>query len=255
MSTETMVHVVAMGGVLAMCLLWSGPLSAGGGSSAGPSLSADVAGVADSIHWLGHDAMRIEAEGRVIYIDPWQLGDQPKKADLVLITHDHHDHCSPEDVEKVLREGTEIVTVAAAAQKLPGKTVHTVAPGDVVTVKGVSIQAVPAYNINKFRSPGVPFHPKEAGYAGFVITLDGVRIYHAGDTDCIPEMKDIRADIALVPVSGKYVMTVDEALEAVKIIGPQLAIPMHVGRGIGSMEDARRFQELSPVPARVLPME
>jgi L-ascorbate metabolism protein UlaG (beta-lactamase superfamily) len=209
----------------------------------------------DCIHWLGHDSMRIDADGLVIYIDPWQLSGEPKKADLVLITHDHKDHCSPEDVDAVFKEGTEIVTIAAAAKKLPGKSVHVVAPGDKITAKGIPIEAAAAYNVNKFRGPGVPFHPKESRHVGFVITLDGVRIYHAGDTDCIPEMKDVRADIALLPVSGTYVMTAEEAVEAVKILRPALAIPMHVGRGIGSLEDAERFKELSPVPVRVLPME
>ena len=247
MYMDVMMKTLALGVVLGVCLLWGGAHAGGQG--------ADVGRLADFIHWLGHDAVRIDAGDRVIYIDPWQVGDQPRKADLILITHDHRDHCSPEDVEAVYQEGTEIVTVAAAADKLPGKKIHTVAPGDAITVKGVSVEAVAAYNVNKFRSPGVPYHPKEAGYVGFVITLDGVRIYHAGDTDHIPEMKDIQADIALVPVSGKYVMTVDEALKAVEVIGPQLAIPMHVGRGIGSMEDAQRFGKLSPVPARVLPME
>lgn len=250
MSAEAMMHVLAII-VFGTGVLWAGPVAA---DSRGP-LPADVERVAGTIHWLGHDTMRIDAGDLVIYIDPWQLGDQPRKADLVLITHDHRDHCSPEDVEAVCKPGTEIVTVAAAAEKLPGKRIQVVAPGDAVTVKGISVEAVPSYNINKFRSPGVPYHPKEAGYVGFVVTVDGVRIYHAGDTDVIPEMEDIRADIALIPVSGKYVMTADEALEAAKILQPKLAIPMHVGRGIGSMEDARHFQENSPVPARVLPME
>jgi len=250
MATESMVLVLAVV-LFGVGILLSSPVAAAEDSS----LPADVARVAHSIHWLGHDAMRIDADDAVIYIDPWQIGDQPRKADLVLITHDHRDHCSPEDVEAVCREGTEIVTVAAAAEKLSGKKVHIVAPGDVVTVKGIAVEAVHSYNINKFRSPGVPYHPKESGYVGFVITVDGVRIYHAGDTDVIEEMKAIQADIAMVPVSGKYVMTAEEAVEAVRVMRPKLAIPMHVGRGIGSMEDAHRFQELSPVPARVLPME
>jgi L-ascorbate metabolism protein UlaG (beta-lactamase superfamily) len=250
MGTESMMYMLAVV-ALGVGVLWSGNVDAGEGSS----LPADVARVADSIHWLGHDAMRIDTDDTVIYIDPWQLGHQPRKADLVLITHDHRDHCSPEDVEAVWQDGAEIVTVAAAAEKLTGKKIHVVAPGDEVTVKGIAVEAVPSYNVNKFRSPGVPYHPKESGYVGFVITVGGVRIYHAGDTDVIEEMKDIRADIALVPVSGKYVMTAEEAVEAVRVLRPKLAIPMHVGRGIGSMEDARRFQELSPVPARVLPME
>ncbi|HDR16350.1 MAG TPA: MBL fold metallo-hydrolase [Desulfobacteraceae bacterium] len=249
-----MIQSILFGALFGLFLFWCGPSTAGGAGAAS-QLSAEVARVADSIHWLGHASVRIDAGGLVVYIDPWQLGGEPKKADLVLITHDHRDHCSPEDVEAVFREGTEIVTIAAAAEKLPGKPVQIVTPGDKITVKGLSIEAVPAYNLNKFRSPGVPFHPKEALHVGFVVTLDGVRIYHSGDTDCIPEMKDVRADIVLLPVSGKYVMTAEEAVKAVEILRPALAIPMHVGRGIGSPEDAERFRELSPLPVRVLPME
>jgi L-ascorbate metabolism protein UlaG (beta-lactamase superfamily) len=255
MFTRLMIHAMVFGVLFGLFLFWSGPSAAGGGSGAASQLSAGVARMADCIHWLGHDSMRIEADGVVIYIDPWQISGESKKADLVLITHDHMDHCSPEDVERVSKEGTEIVTISAAAEKLPGKPVHVVAPGDKLTVKGIPIEATAAYNIKKFRSPGVPFHPKESRHVGFVITLDGVRVYHAGDTDCIPEMSEVRADIALLPVSGTYVMTAEEAVEAVKILGPALAIPMHVGRGIGSLEDATRFKELSPVLVRVLSME
>ncbi len=165
-------------------------------------------------HWLGHASFRIDAEGTVIYIDPWQIPDGPK-ADLILVTHDHHDHCSPKDVAKISKDDTAIVTVPAAAAKLPGSAT-TVKPGDDLTVKGIGISAVPAYNTNKFRSPGIAFHPREKAYVGFVIHADGQRIYHAGDTDCISEMKEIDADITLLPVSGTYVMTVEEAVEAVK---------------------------------------
>ena len=114
---------------------------------------------------------------------------------------------------------------------------------------------MPAYNVNKFRSPGVPFHPKEAGNVGFVIAVEGQRIYHAGDTDVIPEMEAIETDIALLPVSGTYVMTAEEAVEAAALIKPKVAIPMHVGRGIGAHDDAERFKEKAPVPVEVLPIE
>lgn len=206
-----------------------------------------------NIHWLGHDSFRMEGDGNVIYIDPWQIGQGPK-ADLILITHDHHDHCSPEDVSKLLKEDSVIVTVASAAKKLKGN-IKVVKPGDAITVKGVAIQAVPAYNVNKFRSPGLAFHPRESGYVGFVISVDGKRIYHAGDTDKIPEMAAIDADIALLPVSGTYVMTADEALEAARIINPRLAIPMHVGRGIGTLEDAGYFKDNASLPVELLELE
>ena len=213
----------------------------------------DVKQMVSNIHWLGHDSFRIKGDGLVIYIDPWQIEDGPK-ADLILITHDHRDHCSPADVAKVQKEDSVIVTVAAAAAKLSGQ-IQVVKPGDELRVKGIPISAVPAYNVNKFRSPGVPFHPRESGYVGFVVTVEGQRIYHAGDTDCIPEMGSINADIALLPVSGTYVMTADEAVEAAAIIKPQIAIPMHTGRGIGSLADAERFKEKASVPVEILPMK
>jgi len=213
----------------------------------------DVKQVVSNIHWLGHDSFRIKGDGLVIYIDPWQIENGPK-ADLILITHDHRDHCSPADVAKVQKEDSVIVTVAGAAAKLSGQ-IQVVKPGDELRVKGIPISAVPAYNVNKFRSPGVPFHPRESGYVGFVVTVEGQRIYHAGDTDCIPEMGSINADIALLPVSGTYVMTADEAVEAAAIIKPQIAIPMHIGRGIGSLADAERFKEKASVPVEILPMK
>jgi L-ascorbate metabolism protein UlaG (beta-lactamase superfamily) len=115
---------------------------------------------------------------------------------------------------------------------------------------------VPAYNLDKFRSPGELYHPKEAGYVGFVVTLDGKRIYHAGDTDHIPEMADLRdINIALLPVSGIYVMTADEAVEAAKTIQPDVAIPMHVGRGIGSLGATQAFKKGAPVDVVVLALE
>ncbi|MEJ5364967.1 MAG: MBL fold metallo-hydrolase [Desulfosoma sp.] len=206
-----------------------------------------------NIHWLGHDAFRIDGNDAVIYIDPYRLKGGPA-ADLILVTHDHADHASPADVEKIRKADTVIVTTAAAASKFSGE-VRTVKPGDEISVKGVGIRAVAAYNLTKFRSPGVPFHPKEAGHVGFVVTVDGVRIYHAGDTDLIPEMAGLAPDVALLPVSGTYVMTAEEAVEAAASIGPKVAVPMHVGEGIGTLEDAARFKSKAGVPVIVLPME
>jgi L-ascorbate metabolism protein UlaG (beta-lactamase superfamily) len=205
------------------------------------------------IHWLGHDSFRIEAPGCVIYIDPWKIHDGPA-ADLILITHEHHDHCSPEDVAKLQRDDTIIVTIKAAAARLKGD-VRVVTPGSELVAKGIPIETVPAYNINKFRSPGVPFHPRQAGHVGFIITVEGQRIYHTGDTDLIPEMASLDVDIALLPVSGTYVMTVEEAAKAAATIQPKVAIPMHIGEGIGSLQDGERFAEQAPVPVIVLPRE
>jgi L-ascorbate metabolism protein UlaG (beta-lactamase superfamily) len=177
----------------------------------------------------------------VIYLDPWQLKGGAK-ADIILITHDHYDHDSPEDVSQIQKEDTVVVTTSQAAAKLKGQ-IKIVKPGEQLTVKSVFIETVPAYNVNKFRSLGVPFHSHEAGHVGFIVTVGGMRIYHAGDSDLTPEMKSVRADVALLPVSGIYVMTAEEAIQAAKEIRPTVAVPMHVGRGIGNLSDAERFKK------------
>jgi L-ascorbate metabolism protein UlaG (beta-lactamase superfamily) len=201
------------------------------------TLATEVKEMVENIHWLGHDSFRIDGK-TTIYVDPWNLSVGTPKADLILITHDHHDHCSPDDVAKISREGTVVVTIAAAARQLKGE-VRTVKAGDSLTVGDISIEVIPAYNVNK------PFHPQSAGHVGFIFTVADKRIYHAGDTDVIPEMDSIQADIALLPVSGKYVMTADEAVQAAQKINPQVAIPMHYGAGVaGSIKDAKRFHDL-----------
>ncbi|MGA9351017.1 MAG: MBL fold metallo-hydrolase [Anaerolineae bacterium] len=207
----------------------------------------------ENIHWLGHDTFRIEND-KIIYIDPYELKGKPPKADLILITHDHSDHCSPDDVAKIAQDDTVIVTIAAAARRLKGD-VRVVKPDESLVVQGVPIETVSAYNVNKFRSPGVPFHPKESGHVGFIITVGGKRIYHAGDTDVIPEMDDIEADIALVPVGGTYTTTADEAAQAANRIKPKVAIPMHYGAIVGSDMDAQLFRDLCDMEVVILSQE
>ncbi|MCR4406617.1 MAG: MBL fold metallo-hydrolase [Anaerolineae bacterium] len=201
----------------------------------------------EHIHWLGHDSFRIDGPV-TIYVDPWKLPAGAPRADLILITHDHFDHCSPDDVKKISKADTVVVTIAAAAGKLKGD-VRVVKPGDKLTVKGISIEAVPAYNTNK------DFHPKKAGHVGFIFTVEGQRIYHAGDTDFIPEMKGLQVDIALLPVSGTYVMTADEAVQAAQAINPQTAIPMHYGEIVGDQADAEHFRKLYKGETIILPLE
>lgn len=187
------------------------------------------------IHWLGHASVEITGE-KVIYIDPWQLkGGEP--ADLILITHSHSDHCSPEDVAKIQKSGTVIVATPDCKSRLSGD-VRAAAPGDHLDVDGISIEAVPAYNIGK------SFHPKAKGWVGYIVTVNGTRIYHAGDTDRIPEMDGVNADVALLPVGGTYTMNAQEAAEATIAIGPKAAVPIHYARIVGSEDDAKRFQKL-----------
>ncbi|MEW5725818.1 MAG: MBL fold metallo-hydrolase, partial [Thermodesulfobacteriota bacterium] len=185
-----------------------------------------------NLHWLGHDSFYVQGS-KVVYFDPWEVSGQPK-ADLVLVSHDHFDHCSPEDVALVSGPGTVVVTEAASAKKLSGD-VRVLAPGQSLEVGGVKVKAVPSYNTDK------QFHPKANKWLGFVVEMDGVKIYHAGDADFIPEMKNLDVDIALLPVSGTYVMTADQAVQAARAIKPKIAVPMHYGKIVGSEADAQKF--------------
>lgn len=192
----------------------------------------------DKIFRLNHDAFRFEGE-KVVYTDPFQLTADTPKADIILITHDHYDHCSPDDVKKVVQDTTTIVTVDSCKDQLEGLGGELVVmgPGDKKEVQGVAVEAVPAYNVDK------EFHPKKNGWVGYIVTLGHKRIYHAGDTDRIPEMKDFKVDIALLPVSGTYVMTAEEAVGAAGDIGPEVVIPMHYDAIVGDANDANRFAE------------
>ena len=201
-------------------------------------------------HWLGHDGYRIVAGSKAtIYIDPYQLSKPQQNkndADIVLISHNHFDHLSMNDLKHVMRKNTTIVAAKECVEQLKNleaAEIKGVAPGDRLTVQGVSIEAVAAYNTNKH------FHPRADGKVGFVITLDDMRIYHSGDTDDIPEMSTTRPDVALIPVSGTYVMTAEEAARAVneKIQPKKLAIPMHYGSIVGSEKDAVNFKQLVQV--------
>ena len=201
----------------------------------------------DKLHWLGHDSFRIDSAA-VIYIDPWKLAKDSPAADLILITHEHHDHFSKEDIEKIRRRTTQIIAPPSVARGLNG-AVHEVQPGDHVKVGEVVIDVLPAYNVEK------RFHPRSAGHVGYLITVDGLRIYHAGDTDAIPEMRGLAPDIALLPVSGTYVMSPDEALVAIDLLSPGLVVPMHYGDVVGTAADAERLRSMSETPVVILPSE
>ncbi|MCL5023010.1 MAG: MBL fold metallo-hydrolase [Nitrospirae bacterium] len=186
------------------------------------------------IHWLGHDTFKITGE-KVIYTDPFRI-EKNDKADIVLITHEHRDHCSPDDVKKVQGPDTVIIAPADCAEKLSGN-IKVIEAADKINVGGIDVEAVPSYNTNK------QFHTKDRGWVGYIFTVRDRSIYIAGDTDRIPEMKTFRADIALLPVSGTYVMTAEEAVQAALDIKPKIAIPMHYGSIVGTADDARRFAE------------
>lgn len=190
--------------------------------------------VKEKIKWLGHASFRIEGSKSTIYIDPWKLqGSVP--ADVICITHSHYDHLSGEDIEKVRKPSTVIVGPADCKGGF-GAAFKTVAPGDKIIAGDVTIEAVPAYNTDK------DFHPKKKGWVGYVVTVDGVRVYHVGDSDVIPEMSGVKADVALVPVGGTYTMTVKQAAEAVSKINPKVAVPMHCGDIVGTLGDRETFK-------------
>jgi len=211
-----------------------------------------------SFHWLGHDGFKIIAGGKTIYTDPYQLSKaqhNKNDANVVFISHNHFDHLSMDDLKHVIGKKTTIVAANECVDKLKAAgavEVKGVAPGDRMAVQGMPVEVLAAYNTNK------KFHPKADGKVGFVFTINNMRIYHTGDTDDIPEMSAAKPDVALVPVSGTYVMTAEEAASAVneKIKPKRLAIPMHYGSIVGSEQDAKKFKQLvTACPVQILSRE
>ena len=200
------------------------------------------------IKWLGHASFLIK-NSKVIYIDPYNLSEDLEKADLILITHSHYDHCSIADINKIIKENTKIICTADCQSKILKTNIpikfEVVEPGQDLQFDSIKISTLPAYNTDKH------FHPKEELWVGYLIKMNDVLIYHAGDTDVIPEMQTLtgynHADkkfVALIPVGRRYTMTSEEASEAAKLIKPYLAIPMHYGTIVGTEEDAKDFSEL-----------
>jgi L-ascorbate metabolism protein UlaG (beta-lactamase superfamily) len=179
-----------------------------------------------TIKWLAHAGFQIKAAGKIIYVDLEKYGDAQEKADLILITHSHTDHCDPLKIKTVRRDGTQIIAPTSCNSKLEGPTINLKA-GEETTVNDVTIRAVQAYNTKRFRAPGKPYHPKDLG-VGYLITVEGKTIYHAGDTDFVPEMRELgHIDVALLPSGDTYTMDNIEAAEAAIAINPTVAIPMH----------------------------
>jgi L-ascorbate metabolism protein UlaG (beta-lactamase superfamily) len=197
--------------------------------------------------WFKQSAYRWEGDGRVVYIDPWEA--EGPAADLILITHAHADHYQPDEIERLRKDGTRLVAPHDVARELRGH-VTPVAPGDAVEAAGIRIQAVPAYNIAKER---LDKHPKANNWVGYVLTLGGRDYYHAGDTDHVPELDSIRAQVTFLPIGGTFTMEAEEAGGLARAIGPELAVPMHYGFVVGSRKDAERFAAAAmPVAVRTL---
>jgi len=209
----------------------------------------------EALDWIGHSGFRLRAGRANVYIDPYRVSPDAPKADLILVTHGHYDHFSPQDIERLTQKGTVLVAPAAVAERVTGRVI-SIAPGEMIEdelVRGVAVAAIAAYNTSKRNADGQVFHPREAGFVGYDLNVRGERLYHAGDTDVIPEMDEVAGvDVALLPVSGTYVMTAEEAAEAARRIQPRLAVPMHWGEHIGTRADAERFAELTPVPVAIM---
>ena len=204
----------------------------------------------ENITVFTHSSIKIEDRGRVVYIDPFQMGDEPHDADFIMITHDHYDHFSQEDIRKVVGAGTVLIIPDKMNTEISDiadlfRKVITVKPGVYKEVDGLELQTVPAYNLFK------PFHPKSAGWVGYLLRIDGKRIYIAGDTDATKEAKAVKADIVLVPVGGTYTMDTKKAAELVNMIRPEVAIPVHYGNVVGNPGDGELFAQMVNPPTRV----
>ena len=196
----------------------------------------------ENIQVLCHSSIKIN-EGKVIYFDPFKINKQYNDADIIFITHDHYDHYSEEDIDKVIKPDTTIVIPEGMQVKLLKKGVKnsniiTVEPEKTYVVEGLKFETIPAYNVNK------AFHPKDNGWVGYILEIDGIRYYIAGDTDITEENKRVKCDIAFVPVGGTYTMNFKEAAELVNEIKPKVAVPIHYGSIVGTNEDAINFQKL-----------
>lgn len=196
----------------------------------------------EKIHWLGQAAVKIEAGDKNIFIDPYQIQNRDE-ADIILITHSHKDHFSKDDIAKLANADTVFIApkdCAAPIEEMFKTKVAISEPGMKTSVGDIRIEAVPAYNVVKTK-----FHPKANNWVGYVLTVNGVRIYHAGDTERIPEMKTFACDIAMVPLGQTYTMnSVAEAAEAAADVKAKIAIPIHYGLYEGTAEDAKAFQAL-----------
>ena len=197
------------------------------------------------VHWLGHDSFVLEGSKTIVF-DPYRARGN-YRADVLFITHEHFDHLSEDDIKRFSDQSTTIVAPRICESQLRGFKLEKLfmEAGSTDETKGIKIEAISAYNIDKFRSFGRVFHPKEDGRVGYIVTLDGVRFYHAGDSDAAPEMKAVVADVAFLPVSGTFVMTAEEAAEAARAMNIKVAVPMHYGAGVaGTLRDAERFRDL-----------
>ena len=271
MQSRRIVHLMIF--AAAASLLWGCSGAGGGGSQASSVASSAKSSAAvesssampssssarqteggevmtDNIKVFAQNSIRITMGNKKIYIDPFQMKESPKDADFIFITHEHSDHYSPEDMKKVAGNNTTLILPEsmqgkkAEASKIVAR-IETVKPSETKTVDGLEFTTVPAYNTNK------QFHPKSNGWVGYILNVNGSKIYIAGDMDATDEAKAVKCDVALVPVGGTYTMTATEAADLINIIQPKVAIPVHYGSVVGSAADANTFKEKVKAPIKV----
>jgi L-ascorbate metabolism protein UlaG (beta-lactamase superfamily) len=205
--------------------------------------------VLESITWFRQSALRWADGERTVYFDPWGTRPEDAAADLILLTHAHHDHFQPREIERLAASGARIAAPPDVAAELSGE-VTPVAPGESHQLAGVRFTTVPAYNT---REEALDFHPKAKGWVGYVVELGSVSYYHAGDTDRFPELDQVRADVAFLPVGGHFTMDTEAAGGLARTIAPRVAVPFHFGFIVGSSSDGERFREAAaPVAVEVL---
>lgn len=198
-----------------------------------------------TLQWLGHASFKIGHEDTIVYIDPWKVKNSPHDATLVLVSHSHYDHYSPDDIAKVSGPDTKLIASADVVAK--EKAGEAIMPGLTIELGDIRVTGVPAYN------PAKKFHPKAENWVGFVIEAGSKRIYYAGDTDLTEEMKRLKnIDIALLPVGGTYTLDATEAAEATKHIKPKQAVPYHWGDIVGGRSDADKFADMADCAVTVL---
>lgn len=196
----------------------------------------------ENITVLCHSSIKMNKE-KVIYVDPFKIDENYNDADIIFITHDHYDHYSEEDIDKVKKEDTVIIVPEELLTKVLRKGfrqdyILTVEPNQKYMIDGIKFETIPAYNTNK------QFHPKENGWVGYIIEIKGIKYYIAGDTDIIEENKKVKCDVAFVPVGGTYTMDFKEAANLINEIQPKITVPIHYGSVVGTNQDAINFSKL-----------
>ncbi len=203
--------------------------------------------VLENIKWIGHASFILEdKEGNnLCFLDPFEIGSVHDKADVIFITHAHFDHCSQDDVKRILTPDTIIISAPNCVDKFPIQTkqLRIAEPNITLEVRGLVVRTIPAYNIKPGR---LKYHPKENEWLGYIININGKKIYHAGDTDFVDEIRELgRIDVAMLPIGGTYTMDVDEAIEAANVIKAKVTVPMHYRRllGANAKEAERKFKD------------